>query len=86
MILALALTLSLGAWAQGHHKYTQAVAYDNLQPGDTLCEGASITGSPYYMVEFASGRYTTTATEDNYFFLNTNPSFGEGGVITLSNS
>ena len=85
MILALALAMSLGAWAQGHHKYTSAVSYDNLQPGDTLCEGASITGSSYYMVEFASGRYTTTAT-DNSFFMSANPSFGEGGVITLSNS
>ena len=45
MILALALAMSLGAWAQTHQRYTTAVAYDNLQPGDTLCEGASITGS-----------------------------------------
>ena len=85
LALALMLTAVGGAWAQGHQKYTSAVSYDNLQPGDTLCEGASITGSSYYMVAFASGRYTTTAT-DNYFFMSANPSFGEGGVITLSNS
>ena len=59
LALALMLTAVGGAWAQGHQKYTSAVAMTSLQAGDTLAEGFSLTGQDGNFIRFDAGRFTS---------------------------
>ena len=67
MILALALTLSLGAWAQTHQRYSGQVEISALQQGDTLVQGADLYGNESHMEEV---------------FLSANRANGNGTLVT----
>ena len=73
LALALMLTAVGGAWAQGHQKYTAAVAMTSLQVGDTLAEGFSLTGEDGNFIRFDAGRFTSTG----------GPQIARGAIVSI---
>ena len=58
LTLALLITAATGAWAQEEPTvYTSAVAVSDLNEGDILAEGASITGVDSYELYYAANRW-----------------------------
>ena len=86
MILALALAMSLGAWAQGHQRYSSEVAIGSLQVGDTLAEGFSLTSdNTYNGVRFNTGRASRNGEVigmENQIYYYSIASYGDSCAIT----
>ena len=57
LTLALLITAATGAWAEKPTVYTSAVAVSDLNEGDILAEGASITGVDSYELYYAANRW-----------------------------
>ena len=87
LTLVALLAMTTGAWADEPKVYTSAVAITDLEVGDILAEGFSLTSTDEYnTIKFAEGRYTAVGTTSTSMPMVFYKGTGKNAVITGSQS
>ena len=85
LTLVALLAMTTGAWADEPKVYTSAVAITDLEVGDILAEGFSLTSTDEFnTIKFAEGRYTAVGTTNTSMAMNFYTGTGKNAVITGS--
>ena len=85
LTLVALLAMTTGAWAGEPKVYTSAVAITDLEVGDILAEGFSLTSTDEFnTIEFAEGRYTAVGLTGTSIPMNFYTGTGKNAVITGS--
>ena len=87
LTLVALLAVTTGAWAEETKVYTEAVAISQLQEGDILADGFSITAVADYELIFAENRHKQNGTISIYgqsVSIEKIKSYGANGKVTIT--